>query len=104
MLQPAKRANRDLGVDRRGLAATTAIHKGEPDQTVQATQDSPTDTPAGAAPPLEERPMDPIRSDRENAPAPDTRDAMGLPESKLASSPTDEYPGVVRFDPTKSVH
>ena len=48
--------------------------------------------------------MDPVRSDRENVPAPDTRDAMGLPESKLASSPTDEYPGVVRFDPTKSVH
>jgi hypothetical protein len=29
-----------------GLAATTAIHKGEPDQVVQTTQDSPTETPA----------------------------------------------------------
>jgi hypothetical protein len=52
MLQPGrpKRATAIVELIAGGLAATTAIHKGEPDQTVQTTQDSPTATPAKAAP------------------------------------------------------
>jgi hypothetical protein len=48
MLQPGRPTRTtaivELIADR--LAATTAILKGEPDQTVHTTQDSPTDTPA----------------------------------------------------------
>jgi hypothetical protein len=55
--------------------STRASHKGEPDQTVQTTQDSPTDTPAEEGPsrlkdrlgkcPLHHRPMNtPVWCDR----------------------------------------
>ena len=76
-----------------GLAATTAIHKGEPDETVQTTQDSPTDTPCRSrAGHLRGGPVDAfevkvarggVRVHRSNAPAPDARGAIGLSESKV---------------------
>jgi hypothetical protein len=87
MLQPGrpKRATAIVELIAGGLAATTAIHKGEPDST---TQDAPTEMTAEAETATEGRLVDAfgvkvVRVDRENAPAPDARAAMGLPESKV---------------------
>jgi len=60
----AKARNRDLGVDRR------LVVRHDP-----TTQDAPTETDTAGGVPV----------DRENAPAPDARGAMGLPESKVGS-------------------